>query len=110
MSDEDEGEVEWYIELAESVPLPVYIFLVRYTFGYASCSPDRGRRAVRVGWAVLAANHSVAGTDLTGRASAEGAKASVRCCRGCHGCNSGGASGRSVGRVALLSHRRHQSC
>jgi hypothetical protein len=29
MSDEDEGEVEWYIELAESIPIPVYILLVR---------------------------------------------------------------------------------
>ena len=29
MSDEHDGEVEWYIELAESVPIPVYIVLVR---------------------------------------------------------------------------------
>ena len=35
MSDEHDGEVEWYIELAESVPIPVYIVLVR-SFGSAS--------------------------------------------------------------------------
>ena len=34
MSEEAEGEVEWYIELAESIPVPVYIVLVRTT-GFA---------------------------------------------------------------------------
>ncbi len=28
MNEEGEGEVEWYIELAESIPIPVYIVLV----------------------------------------------------------------------------------
>ena len=34
MSEEAEAEVEWYIELAESIPVPVYIVLVRTT-GFA---------------------------------------------------------------------------
>jgi hypothetical protein len=32
MNEEGEGEVEWYIELAESIPIPVYIVLVIFFF------------------------------------------------------------------------------
>ena len=83
---EGEGEVEWYIELAESIPIPVYVVLVSLTPLFPALPtyavehehrPDRPRigcaahTSELVAWctcvhgAVPTTNNSVDGTDCS---------------------------------------------